>query len=267
MKKTRKVLLTALAVYVILLMLLLAAESKRPDASIRSFGDALWFSLVTMTTVGYGDLTPVTPLGRLLGLVFALCSVGILAALVALLLRMINGELLPLLRLRLSRDKTWYVFAEGNEASRTLADALRQQEQDALLIFPADVHDVPGKAVCLDRSCERLARLRGGRDGIVFFYLDASPWDNRVRALETARQGYPSYCMAELPADETPETLHFFEACAFDQRISCRAEDSISLFLLRRGLCPVSPRTGKLTDRRRGHRSSDLPQRFIRPGK
>ena len=211
MKKTRKVLLTALAVYVILLMLLLAAESKRPDASIRSFGDALWFSLVTMTTVGYGDLTPITPLGRLLGLVFALCSVGILAALVALVLRMINGELLPLLRLRLSRDKTWYVFAEGNEASRTLADALRQQEQDALLIFPADVQDVPGKAVCLDRSCERLARLRGGRDGIVFFYLDASPWDNRVRALETARQGYPSYCMAELPADETPETLHFFD--------------------------------------------------------
>ena len=211
MKKTGKVLLAALAAYVTLVLLLLAAESKNPDASIHSLGDALWFSLVTMTTVGYGDLTPTTPLGRLLGLVFALCSVGILAALVALVLRMISGELLPLLRLRLNRGTTWYVFADGNEAAHALADALRQQEQDALLIFPADIQDAPGRSICLDGSCERLARLHGGRDGIVFFYLDTNLWGNRVRALKTARQGYPSYCMAELPADETPETLHFFD--------------------------------------------------------
>jgi len=37
-----------------------------PEASIASASDALWWSIVTMTTVGYGDLYPVTGAGRLL---------------------------------------------------------------------------------------------------------------------------------------------------------------------------------------------------------
>ena len=91
MKKHVRLILSALAVYLVLLLLLLAAESPAPDASIRSFGDAVWFSLVTMTTVGYGDLSPVTPLGRVLGSIFALCSVGILTALIGISLRLIAG--------------------------------------------------------------------------------------------------------------------------------------------------------------------------------
>ncbi|MDO4989418.1 MAG: potassium channel family protein, partial [Eubacteriales bacterium] len=72
MKRSVKLLLTALAVYLVLLLLLLGAEAGNPNATIRSFGDALWFSLITMTTVGYGDLSPVTPAGRVLGIIFAL---------------------------------------------------------------------------------------------------------------------------------------------------------------------------------------------------
>ncbi|MBQ3482096.1 MAG: two pore domain potassium channel family protein, partial [Oscillospiraceae bacterium] len=92
MKRHIKAILGALALWLALLLLLLAAEGRSPAASIRSFGDALWFSLITMTTVGYGDLTPVTPLGRALGAVFALCSVGVLAALISLGLRLVGGE-------------------------------------------------------------------------------------------------------------------------------------------------------------------------------
>ena len=56
-----------------------------------------------MTTVGYGDLSPVTPLGRVLGTVFALCSVGILTARIGVSLRLIGGAFLPRRRLRLGR--------------------------------------------------------------------------------------------------------------------------------------------------------------------
>ena len=112
MKKSVKLILSALAVYLVLLLLLLAAESASPDASIRSFGDALWFSLITMTTVGYGDLSPVTPLGRILGTVFALCSIGILTALIGVSLRLISGAFLPRQRLRRGRKNKWFAFSE-----------------------------------------------------------------------------------------------------------------------------------------------------------
>lgn len=62
MKKKYGVVLV-LAVYILLLFALTAAESPFPDSSIRSVGDALWYSLVTITTVGYGDLYPVSQAG------------------------------------------------------------------------------------------------------------------------------------------------------------------------------------------------------------
>ena len=103
MKRSWKIILSALVVYGLLLAALVFVESGAPDASIHSFWDAVWFSLITMTTVGYGDLSPVTAAGRVLGMVFALCSIGILTALIGVGLRLIGGQLIPALRLRRGR--------------------------------------------------------------------------------------------------------------------------------------------------------------------
>ncbi len=71
------------AVYTGFLMLLVNFESANPEASIRNLGDAFWFSIVTITTVGYGDFYPVTFEGRLVGLFYILLSLLVLGYLIS----------------------------------------------------------------------------------------------------------------------------------------------------------------------------------------
>ena len=49
----------------------------RPDSNIKSAEDAIWWSYVTITTVGYGDKYPVTTEGRLIAAVLMTVGVGL----------------------------------------------------------------------------------------------------------------------------------------------------------------------------------------------
>src|SRR6185369_17298757 len=66
-------------------VLVLQFESSSPDANIVSGGDALWWGMVTITTVGYGDFFPVTLLGRLTGVFVMFAGVGIIGSLASIL--------------------------------------------------------------------------------------------------------------------------------------------------------------------------------------
>lgn len=48
-----------------------------PDSNINTAGDALWWAIVTMTTVGYGDRFPVTAEGRVIGALLMTAGVGL----------------------------------------------------------------------------------------------------------------------------------------------------------------------------------------------
>jgi voltage-gated potassium channel len=72
-------------------VLVLQFESKDPAASIQTGGDALWYSIVTITTVGYGDFYPVTGPGRVAGMFIMFAGVGIIGALASLLSSLLVG--------------------------------------------------------------------------------------------------------------------------------------------------------------------------------
>jgi len=55
------------------------------NANIRSASDALWWAVVTLTTVGYGDQVPTTVLGRILASVLMIVGVGLFGTLTAFL--------------------------------------------------------------------------------------------------------------------------------------------------------------------------------------
>jgi voltage-gated potassium channel len=58
-------------------LLILRIEEKATDSNIHSASDAIWYVLVTISTVGYGDRFPVTTWGRVLGGVIIVIGVGI----------------------------------------------------------------------------------------------------------------------------------------------------------------------------------------------
>jgi voltage-gated potassium channel len=55
-------------------------EHAAPDASIRTFGDSVWWTCSTLATVGYGDVAPVTPLGRIIAVGLMACGLALLGA-------------------------------------------------------------------------------------------------------------------------------------------------------------------------------------------
>ncbi|WP_158256133.1 potassium channel family protein [Corynebacterium sp. 13CS0277] len=56
------------------------AERNAPGATITTFADALWWAVSTITTVGYGDVTPVTAAGRIIATILMAASFVLLAA-------------------------------------------------------------------------------------------------------------------------------------------------------------------------------------------
>ena len=78
--KKRWILLSAIPlVYLSLLGLLVYVESASPEATIRNLPQALWYSLVTVTTVGYGDLYPISNTGRVISILSSIVGIAIIA--------------------------------------------------------------------------------------------------------------------------------------------------------------------------------------------
>jgi voltage-gated potassium channel len=63
----------------------LYGELSDPAANITTAGDAVWWVFVTLTTVGYGDQYPVTPLGRLAGIFVMFSGVALIGVLASYL--------------------------------------------------------------------------------------------------------------------------------------------------------------------------------------
>ncbi len=87
------------AIFIMLVLVLLSASlmysienSAQPEA-FQSIPSAIWWSVVTMTTVGYGDVTPVTALGKFIAMFIMLLGVGVVALPAAMLAAKFGDEL------------------------------------------------------------------------------------------------------------------------------------------------------------------------------
>jgi voltage-gated potassium channel len=77
------VLLAAGLIVVACAGLVTVAERGAHGSNIHNFGQGLWWAMVTVTTVGYGDRYPITPMGQGVAVVLMLVGIGLIGVLTA----------------------------------------------------------------------------------------------------------------------------------------------------------------------------------------
>ena len=86
-------------IFILMIMIIMAAagvyliESQAQPEVFSSIPASMWWAVVTLTTVGYGDVTPITPLGRFLGAIITILGVGLAALPAGILANGLANEL------------------------------------------------------------------------------------------------------------------------------------------------------------------------------
>lgn len=78
-----KLFLISVGVIVLGTFIMYGLEYNHPDSEINSLENSLWWCIATVTTVGYGDIVPVTKLGRAVAILYMGFGISIIAILLS----------------------------------------------------------------------------------------------------------------------------------------------------------------------------------------
>ena len=140
-------------------------EHNRPGANITNLGNAFWWAVVTITTVGYGDYTPVTTIGRIIAVVVMFSGIGIVVSLVSLLSQRRLQHTESMLKLKLKIEDRRKLL--GDETKTAIKDEiegiekLTEEDFDRLIVMIKDL-----RRTVLERS---KTSYKCSRCGMVYY--------------------------------------------------------------------------------------------------
>ena len=202
--------------YILLIVLLVRFESASPDASIQGPGAAVWYSLTTLTTVGYGDTYPVTAGGRVIGAVFQLMSIGVLVTLISTVLALVRGRLLPLVMLFFQRKRCWYIFSCIDPFTLLLAEALdraKDRSEKSVIIFSDDGASrdrILPAGIRVALTPEKILQFQKGKGASCVFAMSPDQAENDRLAYRLKDFPCRTFSMSAYEPDRLSDRLYLF---------------------------------------------------------
>ena len=126
------------------------SEMKPHESRVTTFLEGLYFAVVTMTTVGYGDKTPKTPLGQLVAVVWMLTSLALVSLLSASLVSRLTAERVENSSIRTESDlsaRKLAAVAQSSGAEYLEGLQLKYQKYDTLAEALSSLADGRSNAV------------------------------------------------------------------------------------------------------------------------
>lgn len=99
------------------------------NENVHNIGDTLWWSIVTISTVGFGDITPATPGGRVIGAALMVSGMFVIAMFAGVISSTLVSHLIPLQmeRVRMSSISDHIIIAGWNDNVSMLLDQLEAE--------------------------------------------------------------------------------------------------------------------------------------------
>lgn len=115
-------------------MMLFFAEYGNPNSGVDHFGDTIWWAIVTISTVGFGDITPVTPGGKVIGGALMFTGMFVIALFAGVISSTLVGHLLPLQQeqVRMSQVSDHVVIVGWNDNVPMLLQQMREESGDEM---------------------------------------------------------------------------------------------------------------------------------------
>ena len=199
-----------LLIYFVLLFLLVQVEKNAEGTTIKTFEQALWYSIVTFTTVGYGDIAPVTIAGRTIASVFLLIGIGLLGFFIGFMAEFFN-RMRPVFVLLMSIDKPWYIFTAKSPHAMIFAENLKMIRPNALMIY-AETEDAKktNKDISVLWNVREILERRGSLYDAHILCMKENEMENFLDAVDLADTSVSTICLANFTPAHHPVNINFF---------------------------------------------------------
>ncbi|WP_081846540.1 ion channel [Butyrivibrio sp. AE3004] len=204
------ILMAIFAAYVALLILLVEIEKKDPTSTIHNLGEAFWYSIVTLTTIGYGDFYPVTHAGRFIASIFVILGIGLLGFFVGFMMEFVS-RIKPIIQLSIQTAKPWYIFTDQSQYSMIFAENIKAVRPDAVIIYSGtkEAGKTP-RSISVQWSPSELLERRGSLYDAHLMCMKDNEMENFLDAIELSDTGAPIVCLANFTPAHHPMNINFF---------------------------------------------------------